>query len=239
MEETISIIFPTRERSNAVIELLKTLENNTHYKHRIEVCLYFDDDDNSINDILKHQFSFEIKTIVKPRFFTKMSNMWNIAYQELSKNSIIMLCADDFRFRTHNWDDIVYEEFSKVPDKILLVYGNDGFVSGKQQLATQSFVHRKWVENSPFWLPPYFSCDFCDTWLSDIAKNINRKVYRDDLLIEHMHFSIGKSPKDKNSEERLERNKKDNNQQIYENKVEERRSQETKLKEYIDNFIEN
>jgi hypothetical protein len=239
MEETISIIFPTRERTNAVLELLETLEINTHYKDRLEVCLYFDDDDNSINDILKHKFSFEIKTIVKPRFFTKMSNMWNIAYQELAKNSIIMLCADDFRFRTHNWDDIVYEEFAKVPDKIILLYGNDGFISGRLQIATQSFVHRKWIENSPFWLPPYFSCDYCDTWLSDIAKNLNRKVYRNDLIIEHMHFLIGKSTKDKNSEERIERDKKDNNKQIYENKFEERSSQETKLKEYINNFIEN
>ena len=165
--------------------------------------------------------------------------MWNIAYQELAKNSIIMLCADDFRFRTHNWDDIVYEEFTKVPDKILLLYGNDGFISGRLQIATQSFVHRKWIENSPFWLPPYFSCDYCDTWLSDIAKNLNRKVYRNDLLIEHMHFLIGKSQKDKNSEERIERDQKDNNKQIYENKVEERLSQETKLKEYSNNFIEN
>ncbi len=47
------------------------------------------------------------------------------------------------------------------------------------------------------------------------------------------------SQKDKNSEERIERDQKDNNKQIYENKVEERLSQETKLKEYINNFIEN
>ena len=242
MEETISIVFPTRERPNAVLELFQTLQHNTHHKSRLEICLYFDDDDiNSLQIIEnnKNKFDFNIKTIVKPRFFTKMSNMWNIAYQELAKNSIIMLCADDFRFRTHNWDDIVYEEFAKVPDKILLLYGNDGFISGRLQIATQSFVHRKWIENSPFWLPPYFSCDYCDTWLSDIAKNLNRKVYRNDLLIEHMHFLIGKSQKDKNSEERIERDQKDNNKQIYENKVEERLSQETKLKEYINNFIEN
>lgn len=242
MEESISIIFPTRERPNAVLELFQTLQDNTHHKSRLEICLYFDDDDiNSLQIIEnnKNKFDFKIKTIVKPRFFTKMSNMWNIAYQELAKNSIIMLCADDFRFKTHNWDDIVYEEFAKVPDKILLLYGNDGFISGRLQIATQSFVHRKWIENSPFWLPPYFSCDYCDTWLSDIAKNLNRKVYRNDLLIEHMHFLIGKSQKDKNSEERIERDKKDNNKQIYENKVEERLSQEKKLKEYINNFIEN
>jgi hypothetical protein len=239
-EESISIIFPTRERPNAVLELLQTLQENTYYKNRLEVCLYFDVDDvmsyNVIQNNIKN-FDFCIKTITKPRFHTKMSNMWNIAYTELAVNSIIMLCADDFRFRTHNWDEIVYEEFSKVPDKILLLYGEDGFVSGKLQIATQSFVHRKWIELSPFWLPPYFSCDYCDTWLSDIAEQLGRKKYRKDLIIEHMHVLIGKSKMDNNAQERIERNKIDNNKEIYENKLHERIMHKELLEKYIYSFI--
>ena len=100
-EESISIIFPTRERPNAVLELLQTLQENTYYKNKLEVCLYFDADDVMSYNVIqnnKNKFDFCIKTITKPRFHTKMSNMWNIAYTELAVNSIIMLCADDFRF---------------------------------------------------------------------------------------------------------------------------------------------
>jgi hypothetical protein len=242
MEECISIIFPTRERPYAVLELFKTLQENTHHKNRLEICLYFDDDDINSFKIIeenKNKFDFNIKAIVKPRFYTKMSNMWNIAYQELSTNSIIMLCADDFRFRTQNWDDIVYEEFSKIPDKILLLYGEDGFVSGRLEIATQSFIHRKWIENSPFWLPPYFSCDYCDTWLSDIAKKLGRKKYRKDLIIEHMHVLIGKSKMDNNAKERIERNKLDNNKKIYDEKSNEREKHFKQLEKYIYNLSQS
>ena len=37
MEESISIIFPTRERPNAFLELFQTLQHNTHHKSRLEV----------------------------------------------------------------------------------------------------------------------------------------------------------------------------------------------------------
>tara|TARA_Y100000389_G_scaffold203906_1_gene254039 strand:+ start:3454 stop:4197 length:744 start_codon:yes stop_codon:yes gene_type:complete len=197
VEEKISIIIPTRERTNGLQELLKTLFENTKYKNRLEICFVIDDDDSYTKSFLdNHDFNLILKYTIIPRGKYILGEWWDIGYNKIATGTIIMLCADDFRFRSQNWDELVYNEFEKYEDKILLVYGDDLFISKRLKIATHFFVHRKWIDNSPFFLPPYFTTDYVDTWLSDIAEILQRKVLIPDLIIEHKHFLIGKDTKE-------------------------------------------
>jgi glycosyltransferase involved in cell wall biosynthesis len=194
--ETISIILPTRKRPKGLRELFTTLSETTKYKNSVEVCLVIDDDDvETIQFVKNYDGDLSLKEVVIPRGKHILGEWWDIGYK-IATGSIMMLCADDFRFRTYGWDGVVYDEFDKYPDKILMVYGDDKFVSKNLKIATFSFVHRRWIENSPFWLPPYFTTDYVDTWISDIAEKLGRKIFVEGLVVEHMHFLAGKKTPD-------------------------------------------
>lgn len=235
-QETISIVLPTRRRPDKVREMLQSIEDTVHHKDRVEVCFYFDeDDDHTLEKCKEHfkDFTFKIKYMSGPRII--MSDTWNKAYESLSTNSLIMLCADDFRFRSMFWDDIVYDAFSKYPDKIALVYGND-LIWTDGRLATHGFVHRKWIEVTGMWLPPYFVSDFCDTWIDNVARMVNRIHFIPGMVIEHLHFSVGKSQIDENTYDRLKRHQFNNPKQKWEQTLEERKEQAQKLLTYIKKF---
>ena len=232
MDDTISIIFPTRYRHNNVKELLDTLQNTVKYKARCEVCIYFDDDDvDTINKCKEfiNNYDITVKYIVGPRLV--LSQLWNEAYEKLATGTIIMQCGDDIRFRTPDWDEVVYNAYNKFDDKILLVFGNDGIAFEK--LATHSFVSRKWIEVSGMWLPPYFASDFNDVWLDEVARKVGRIQYFPDLYFEHMHVLVKKAVEDMNTRERLARHTQQNPKKIYDSTISERNQHVSKLLQYI------
>ena len=105
------------------------------------------------------------------------------------------------------------QEFQRVPDKIVLVHGRDGIQDAG--LATMGFVHRRWVETLGYLCPPYFSCDYNDLWLTEVADALHRRVFLPDVLVEHMHPVVGKAPLDTTHQERLNRGSRDNVGALY------------------------
>jgi hypothetical protein len=145
-----------------------------------------------------------------------------------------MHCGDDIRFRTNDWDIKIKEKFDNSNDKIILVFGNDGI--GRHKLATHSFIHRKWIEVSGFWLPPYFVSDFNDTWLDFVARYIKRIVYISEIYTEHLHYCRKKAIIDDNTKRRLEIHVTEKPDEIYRNTENERIMHAQKLLDYINNY---
>lgn len=231
-----SIIIPTKNRAIAVNELLESIFSTSDNFEKVEICFYIDNDDNESKTCILQLIEKYGKNIKYTSSEKKLnlSQMWNYAYENISTGEILMLCADDIRFRTKSWDTIIKNEFLKVNDKILLVFGDD--LIQNEKLATHSFIHRKWVDISGFWLPPYFCADYVDTWLDDVARKINRIKYLPNVITEHMHFSVNKSKYDENTAKRLENLKKENPGNIYYEKENERIEHAYKLIQYIESF---
>ena len=124
-------------------------------------------------------------------------------------------------------DTNVRNAFDACPDKMIFVYGRDGIVdvpvknakgeieTYTSRFGTHGFVHRNWYETVGYFVPPYFVSDFNDTWFNDVFQSINRRVFLPNVYTEHMHFLTGKSQKDKNTEERLERHRLTNVEKLY------------------------
>ena len=90
-----------------------------------------------------------------------------------------------------------------------------------------------WVETVGYFVPPYFSSDFNDTWLNEVADMIGRKIYLGKSADRtHAPFSretlLGPDPSG-----RLERHRKDKPQDLYAEKAEERRKDAEKLNQFI------
>ena len=218
----ISVIIPTRKR---IIELARAVQSirDTSKPGAVEAVCYVDEDDT---DSVAACRRLGVKTKVGPRL-RNITQCWNECV-ELAEGDILCQGNDDIVFRTPGWDRIVEEEFKKFDDKVLMVHGND---AGGQQdkFGPHPFVHRRWVETLGYFIPPYFSSDFGDTWLNDLANALGRRRYLP-FVVEHMHFLYGKATIDDTTRERLKRHDEDNVVKKYEDLAGERQNDIRKLR---------
>jgi len=176
----------------------------------LQIVFYIDNDDKESLDKLRQMVEEEktihgslsqrIECVLGERLLMG-SDMWNIAYEK-AIGDIVWLGGDDNIFRTDGWDEIVRKTFNKIPDKIAYVYGSDGLRA--DDLGTHGFVHRNWVNAVGFFTPPRFVFYKSDLWLTKVASDIKRKYFlKDDFLIDHMHYTKGRSPRDDTYRERM------------------------------------
>ena len=220
----ISILCPTRKRLAEFNRMLQSIHDTAARAMAIEVVGYLDEDDETnYEQLAKYvpglgKFNGAIRlTLIRGKRIV-LSNMWNKCAAAAS-GDIFMQGNDDIVFRTKAWDVLVEKEFAKVPDRILMVHGNDGSggASGEKGIfAVHPFVSRKWYEVLGYVTAPYFASDFGDTWINHIANAIDRRRYVP-IVIEHMHYWWGKMPLDGNTEDRLKRHSDDNVELLYRN----------------------
>lgn len=219
----ISILLPSRGRPDNIRRLVNSILETATKTDDIEAIVRIDLDDPNYDEYMDNPPPL---TTVFSGDRVVLSEMWNECYEK-AKGDILMHCGDDIIFRTYGWDTKVVEEFNRYPDNIVFVFGNDGSPhNGK--FGTHGFIHRKWVETVGYFVPPYFSSDYNDTWLNDVARIIGRHNHID-ILTEHMHPDLGKGPLDQTHVDRLERHRRDNVAQIYADKLVERQKDAEKL----------
>ena len=235
MSELISILCPTRGRPEFMMRMFKSAAHMSHTaSDRVpcfEVIFYIDEDDQPSIDLWENNLQYRgCGAVVGPRI--NLSMAWNLCF-DASHGQILFHGGDDLIFRTEDWDEYVKLQFRLSKDKILFVGGQDGFHAPEKNFLTHGFLHRNWVETVGYFVPPYFSSDFNDTWLNEVADMIGRKIYLKDLLIEHMHPLAGKHFWDRTHQERLERHRLDKPQNIYAEKAPERERDAAKLYQFI------
>ena len=235
MSELISILCPTRGRPDFMMRMFKSAAHMSHTADDrvpcFEVIFYIDEDDQPSIDLWENNLQYRgCGAVVGPRI--NLSMAWNLCF-DASHGQILFHGGDDLIFRTEDWDEYVKLQFRLSKDKIIFVGGQDGFHAPEKNFLTHGFLHRNWVETVGYFVPPYFSSDFNDTWLNEVADMIGRKIYLKDLLIEHMHPLAGKHFWDRTHQERLERHRLDKPQNIYAEKAPERERDEAKLNQFI------
>ena len=238
--EKIAILLPTRNRPQTLRRFWDSIVETSDDLSLVSLYLYIDDDDiltppevEEMKQNFDNIFSFQ-----EPRIL--MSEMPNFLFSK-STEDIIFLAGDDLIMKTKGWDTLVREKFDTIDDKVGLLYGGDGgeaqrmHLSDPTSFATHPIVHRKWGEILGYINPPYFSCDYADTWANDLADAIERK-YKLPFFHEHMHFTMGKAPFDSTYKEGRERFNKDNMPSVYSKLKPLLKSDIEKLRKYVSNF---
>jgi hypothetical protein len=222
--EMISLLCPTRGRPEEFLRMARSAVSLATHARRIEIVAYLDDDDPA-DYSSSHGWFAGLRYVTGPRIL--LSEMWNECYRA-ARGEILMHCGDDIVFRTPGWDSIVRETFRSFPDRIVCVHGDD-CSPNTDALATHGFYHRRWVETVGYFVPPLFSSDWNDVWLTDVADMIGRRV-KIPIVTDHMHYSFGKAERDQNTIEREERGAADGVVDIYNSTKKQRKEDAAKLK---------
>src|SRR5438552_8077740 len=142
-----------------------------------QVVAYLDEDDETRESY--PALPSGSRYVVGPRIV--QSDMWNKCWAE-AEGDIAMLGGDDMQFRTQGWDRHIEGHFASVPDRLLMVWADDGT---RLHEPTLPFVSREWIEVSGFFTPPYFRSWMADRWLWEVAESIDRDRFMPRVKIEH------------------------------------------------------
>ena len=179
---TISLCVPTRGRPERFAAMLRSAKATAHAP--FQVCVRLDDDDPT-NHRYAYDRDIDIRFTTGPRPYIAgslcTSGLWNEAWS-LATGDIAMLASDDIVFRTPGWDTKVQAAFEAVPDRILMVYADDGT---KRQAPVNPFVHRRWIEAAGF-TPHDYQGWFADEHVWVLAAELGRVVFLDDVRIAHL-----------------------------------------------------
>ena len=233
MKPNISLLAPTRGRPKFVKEMVQSALETAENPELLQFVFYADADDKPTIDLFENGLDGITKNytwVVGERII--LSQMWNKCW-ELAEADVFMHAADDIRFRTKGWDSEVLNAMKEFDDRIVFVHGVDGYAP--TDFGTHGFIHRNWTTTVGCFVPEYFSSDYNDTWLNDVAKGIGRHKSLS-FYTEHLHPVIGKYHWDRTHIERLARGRLDKNKEKYENRATERQDWCDLLSNYIKEF---
>lgn len=193
----IAILVPTRERMNKRLTLLFSILTTVNDINNIKVYFGVDKDDPTLDTIKKVSNAIsclEVVEIENEGKFLGLGKLWNILADTCTED-IISMIGDDMVFTTKDWDVKLLEEFKNISlDNIQAIHCNDGCHGNK--LAVNLFCHRKYKEVVGRFMREEFKINWVDQWLHQVFSAFNRLKYREDIMIEHRHWVLGKSNHD-------------------------------------------
>jgi len=195
----IALLVPSRERISSKRELINSLAATTNDLSNVTLYFGIDDDDPTKAEIVQiaKQYSFvKIIEIHNEGKFDGLGKLWNVCARATNEEIIAMI-GDDMVFMTKRWDTKILEEFNEKNcprDNVKMVYCYDG--RHGRSIAVNAFIHRNYVSLTGYFMREEFRVDFIDLWLQQIFSALGRIKYREDIHIEHKHWSFGKMPMD-------------------------------------------
>jgi hypothetical protein len=241
----IALMCPTRNRLNKLLTLISSLTTTINRTENVILVLGVDEDDpaKKYYSYLEKNVSFiKIVEFKNNGKFLGLSTMWNNMAKEIDADIYAMI-GDDMLFKTQDWDNEIIKEFVNGPkDKIIMVHCNDGMRGPGNQysqvppLCVNFFIHKNYIQTAGYFVEPYMENTHHDTWPQIVFDTLGRTIYRHDVHIKHLHYSVTDNSQDPVSQN-LEELRKGiwDSRQFVETYKKEIQEEIAKLKVFIDN----
>lgn len=182
----VLVIVPTRGRPDASVEFHKEFLQ----KSMISDLMFAIDEDDADSYPRIDGVLYE----VNPRM--GMNGTLNyVANKYANSYKYIVFMGDDHRVRTFGWDLVMAEKIGSLG----VAYGND-LIQG-QALPTAVMMSSKIIKAIGYMAPPKQKHMYLDNFWLDLGTRLNAIHYLEDVIIEHLHFSVGKSDMDSGYQE--------------------------------------
>jgi hypothetical protein len=179
------LIVPSRNRPKNIVRLVDALEETCHGDTQLLVCLDLDD---------------------APQYMPPIDGVWYLIgqSQQLASwtNRAARMYGDDFKYlgsigddhvpRTPGWDAVVCTTLNEMGTG--MCYGDD-LLQGTD-LPTACFMTSDIPRALGYMCPPTLIHMYVDNFWLELGNAIGRLRYLPEIVIEHMHFTKGKSSND-------------------------------------------
>lgn len=165
-------MIPTRGRTALLAEAISSFLVTTHQHELMSLWIAVDDDDQETLDYAKGLdaaiFPFPIHWVVLPRQPALMLT-WNLLWQAVSDGPGYYLgFVDDYEMTTPGWDDQLRTVLGDAPHGLGLGHIADATYPNSEAV-TIICATAAWFNRLGYFVPPYFSFWFADSWHDQIA----------------------------------------------------------------------
>lgn len=179
------MIVPTRNRQQNILELIETWKATD--TENVDLCIAIEKDNtNAYSDFLLGPTTKGI--IVSINSPMRMCPCVNIvANKFVNDYKYIGFMGDDHRFRTKDWGKLMIEKLGNLG----IGYGDDLLMH--ENLPTACILTSNIIKELGFMILPETIHLYADNYWKDLGIGIQRLFYIPEIIIEHCHFSTGKS----------------------------------------------
>lgn len=186
MSDKIAVLIPTRNRPHRAAQVLASIEQTTA-TNDVGVIFGVDHDDPS-RDVYPEIIPWN-------KLYIGHGGSFQIMLNELATHAImgyqydiIGSVGDDHRFRTKGWDRRVQQVLAHKPG---IVYANDQYPT--HSLPTNVFMNKEIPETLGYFALPKLQHMYIDNAWKALGEKADCLTYLSDVVIEHLHYSNGKS----------------------------------------------
>jgi len=188
-ENKIAVLCPSKNRLENCIRLSESYKQHSSSQYS-DLYFVIDDDNTECYSTLQ-----ENKIIVPVGRRGIVDPMNRAMPQIQNKYTSIFFMGDDHVFRTQNWDKVFLECIDQLGG-VAVVYGND--LHQRHKLASSCLMTTNIIDVLGHIYDPSFNHMWTDNYWMSIGQALNRLIYREDIIIEHMHPGAKKSKMDAN-----------------------------------------
>lgn len=181
----ISLLCPTRGRPQQALDLYNSFINTQKFKNELLFCLQ--EEDPLLEEYIK---VFKYNEIMSYFIMKSMPTtyIWN-QLAKIAKGDLLMLIGDDVVIKTNHWDQIINESIKKYDDHIFVITVDDGRDNQTVPMrCPHPIVHKKWIDTLGFFVPPFFSHRFIDSYIRQLAIKLGRFIELKSIVFEHKKF---------------------------------------------------
>ena len=191
---SLAMMCPTRGRPEAVAQVVETFVNTTN--NGTHLWFIVNEDDPRLDEYKREFERFE--TLQNVRYMVVppkqgLTDTINSSFYILLDYKYLGFIGDDHRFRTQNWDFLA---FLKLEEKPGFLYGND-LLQG-ENLPTHVIVNSGIIKSLGWFALPGTTHLYVDNAWRELGIATKTLTYVPEIVIEHMHPSVGKAEWDEN-----------------------------------------
>lgn len=190
----MALIVPSRGRPENISRLYKALSDTSS-----EVHLYVgvDEDDTKLQQYKDAVRETDITLVISPERKRFGPTLNSIAKVLADQYPYLAWMGDDHLPKTKKWDERYRHELAKM--KAGIVYGND-LVQGVN-IPTQMAFTSNMVKALGYAVPEGFIHLFIDNFFLELGKKLDGAIYLEDVIVQHLHYSVGNSQQDQTYKE--------------------------------------
>ena len=233
IENKISILIPTRERSVKFERFLKSILKTTLRKYRCEILVLIDlDDPEKVKylELIKNYNECQIDIKIYHNALNTHAKRNNFLALR-STGDILFPANDDMLFVTENWDHLLDIEFSKnKKNSPLCVWVNSGN-KYPYLFCHYPIVNRIWYQKLGYIGCELFNFWYLDTWICDLAKRSNFFIYSKKIKFKEYNAQAYQGEFDNTYLRNISNNKMEKDIEIWEKSKEIRINEAIKLQQ--------
>lgn len=187
------VLVPTRGRPQSAKRLEKAFELTV--QGATSLTFVVDSSDPLRNEYFKtieKAQIMEITMLGPPGIVHPLNRAANLSLMYLNSPKFLGFMGDDHLPQTIGWDVQIMANLNT--DFPSFAYGNDLYQGEK--LPTACFMSSVVIEELGYMAPPELKHLYVDNYWKDLGDALGAITYLDDVIIEHLHFTNGKSAHD-------------------------------------------